>query len=306
MRRVLVTGANGFLAGHLLARLRRRDDLAVVATGRQPQFSPNIASAGPVDYAACDLADRGAVRKLFQDGRFDAIIQVAAALPNPGEQDFHRRAERDNAMAQSVLIAAAAEQGCRDFIFCSSISVYGPLIDRDRHDETEVPQPSSAYGVTKLAAEAVLGEAADRFSCAASLRFPGLHGPGRISGAVYQFARAALRNAPIEVKEPDSLFHFLFAQDAAAALELVLDRPLKGAFNVAGAAGISLTELARQIVDISGSKSAIIETRGSTPRRELMDTSRFRQVSGFEPAPLDVRLREMVDWLKKSATAIAC
>src|SRR4051812_2743528 len=84
--RILVTGAAGFIGFHLARRLIRRDDEVVALDNFNPYYDVALKKArveklketGKLDFVTADLTDRKAMDQVFQTGRFDAIVNLAA------------------------------------------------------------------------------------------------------------------------------------------------------------------------------------------------------------------------------------
>ena len=131
MRIVLITGANGYLARHLLAVLGARNDVTVIATSRQPEpIQPTI---GPnILYRACDLADADQVSRLIGIEKVDTVIHTAAAVSNTDDDTFAQRSRRDNVDVQHILGKAAALSSARRLAYMAK----QPLLTLDGANKT--------------------------------------------------------------------------------------------------------------------------------------------------------------------------
>lgn len=184
-RRILVTGAGGFVGAHLLPRLRARFPDAVLVT--PGAGAPRV-----------DVADAASVERLVQPDPPDACIHLAAVSGIPAATGNPDHAWRVNVHGTLVLARALrrARPDCV-FVYVSSSEVYGrsfapgiPL------DEGAVPAPMNTYAATKAAADLALGAMAGDGLHAIRLRPFNHTGPGQSAGFVMPaFARQAARIA---------------------------------------------------------------------------------------------------------------
>lgn len=292
MRRVLVTGASGFIGGHVARVLAARRDVAITAVGGRT--APDVTGASSC--RSGDLADPGFIRTLFAEVGFDAVIHAAAQVSKQLDAAVVPELFRANVLATANLAAAAARFGCQRFIYCSSISVYGSRCGNAAEiDESLVPAPDTPYGWSKLAGEQAAFAASGAMAVAA-LRLAGVHGIGRPSGAVYAMLKAAMAGEALTVSEPDSRFRFAFVDDVAAAISrlLELEPAPTGTYNVAGAVALTLREMAEQICTLTRSSSRIEFARDAPrPRSELLSCVRLQTAIGFQPAPFATHVLRM-------------
>ena len=155
-RKVLVTGATGFLGGAVCAHLRASGGWDVTATGRDREKGARIAADR---FVAADLAEPGAAAGLAAG--HEGIIHCAAlAAPWGRKADF----ERANVAATAALLDAAVGAGVRRFVHVSTPSIYAAYSDREDLTENSPlpPRPISEYARTKLAAERLVLAARNR------------------------------------------------------------------------------------------------------------------------------------------------
>ncbi len=143
---VLLTGATGFVGGHLAETLGRQGvstRLLVRSASRLP-FTP-----GPrCEVVLGDVTDREAVRKAMKGVR--TVLHLAGVLRGFSLADY----ERVNVQGTRLLAEAALEAPTvRRFVFVSSLSAAGPSPFGRGLIESDTPNPVSFYGSTKLAAE---------------------------------------------------------------------------------------------------------------------------------------------------------
>lgn len=299
--RLLITGGRGFLGSRLIAALAGQDEVSVFALHRGAEAGP---VGDGVEWLRCDLSDGPAVASAVDKIGPDAVVHAAASLHGGTDGEAIRACARDNVLAQANLTSAAMAVGCERYVFCSTISVYGGPPPRDAGWREDDPaEPTEAYGWSKRAAEELLSICASSHPSlgAVSLRLAGIHGPGKISGVVYNLMRAALRGEPLIVNEPDSRFRLAFLDDAVGSVRAALaSGPARGydCYNVAGDEIFTLRELAVLIREITGSSSKIQAAEGSRVRNQVLDTTRIKGALDFQPTPLAENLAAYADSLR--------
>lgn len=147
MARVVVTGASGFIGGHIARRLHAVGH-EVLATGRDARRLHDLTASG-MAMRTLDLA-RDDLSGLFAEG--DLVIHCAALSSPWGRREAFVAANVD---ATQRLLDAAQQVGVRRFVHLSSPSIYFRL--RDQYDTPESFQPPphwiNAYAETKWLAE---------------------------------------------------------------------------------------------------------------------------------------------------------
>ena len=184
MSRVLVTGAAGFLGSSLVDTLCRSGHhvRAVFHDSMHP-----ISHLGKVETVVADIRNA----KSMQDvaGGCGAIVHLAAkvhAVDDPGsEKDY----EAVNVDGTKHILDAAVRSGVNRIVFASSVKVFGEETN-GCVDETQTPDPQTAYGRSKLRAEQLVSEYAARHGLTAvSLRLPMVYGPTK-KGNLYRLIEA--------------------------------------------------------------------------------------------------------------------
>jgi len=308
IRRVLVTGANGFIAPYLIKAIVSNDTaIEVVGIYRNKNNTPVLFDN--VKYRCCDLADVDAVNELFLEFSFDAVVHAAAALGPLDSSDFSIIASRDNIQAHVNLVNTAKNAGCHKFIYCSTISVYThPPLRKEGYSENDLVRPNTVYGWSKYAAEEFLRIETElsKTMQGVSLRIAGAHGYGRNSGVIYSMLHNSIYGKKIILNEPSSCFRFSFIEDIVDAVLLVTERALPKqycCYNVAGGDSLTLLEWSNKVLISVGTKGDIIINDSEKQRNEVMDISHFQEEMGFRPRPLMEKLNNYTDFLKQEYSA---
>ena len=227
MRKILVTGANGFigkaLSKELIKRgcpvrltMRRPDNLAYLDPHAElAEFYMPTGDIGPdTDWSnAMDQAD--------------CVVHLAARVhvmkDTAGEPLVEFR--RTNTVATEHLARCAAQAGVRRLVFMSSIKVNGEETMDAPFTESDPACPSDPYGVSKWEAELALARVAvDTGLEIVILRSPLIYGPG-VKGNFLALLKAVARGVPLPLASVNNRRSLLYLGNAVNALALVAMHP---------------------------------------------------------------------------------
>lgn len=209
MRKILVTGAAGFIGFHLAKILLDRGDEVVGLDNLNDYYDVGLKQARLAQlegrsgfrFVKLDLADREGVTALFREEKFDRVVNLAAqagvrySLQNP-------HAYVDSNLVGFVNIL----EGCRHndvkhLVYASSSSVYGANTSMPFSIHHNVDHPVSLYAASKKANELMAHTYAHLYRLPVTgLRFFTVYGPwGRPDMALFLFTKAILEGRPIDV-----------------------------------------------------------------------------------------------------------
>ena len=208
-KNVLVTGAAGFIGFHLCRQLI---DAGVQITGidnlnsyydvrlKQDRLDQILPSPN-FKFVKLDMADRTGMQNLFENNKFDAVVNLAAqagvrySLENP-----HAYVD-SNIVAFVNILEGCRHGGVKHLVFASSSSVYGANTKMPFSIHHNVDHPVSLYAATKKANELMAHTYSHLYGlCCTGLRFFTVYGPwGRPDMALFLFTKAILENKPIKV-----------------------------------------------------------------------------------------------------------
>jgi GDP-4-dehydro-6-deoxy-D-mannose reductase len=294
--RILVTGADGFVGGALVARLRARGT-EVVASGR----------------AQLDVRDAEQVRVAVASAQPDALVHLAAVSFVPDAEADGLRAFRVNYLGtQHVLAAVAATAPHARVLLVSSSTVYGSAASGAAPFVESSPlRPGNAYARTKAATDllgAVFAARGLSVFRARPWNHTGRSRPDRFveSSFARQIAEieAGLRPARIEVGALDSLRDFLHVDDVVDAyLALLEGNAPPGAYNVATGRGLSIRALLELLLARTHVRPELVVApeRLRPPDVSVGSAERLTAATGWLPRrTLDQALGELLDeWRDK-------
>jgi len=207
--KILITGTAGFIGFHLARRLSARDDTVVGVDNLNDYYDVQLKNARLAElqpqpnftFTKLDLADRAAAAALFEAGRFDTVVHLAA------QAGVRYSLENPHAYVDANLVAFAnVLEGCRHtgvnhLVYASSSSVYGANTTMPFSVHHNVDHPVSLYAATKKANELMAHTYSHLYRLPTTgLRFFTVYGPwGRPDMALYLFTKAILAERPIDV-----------------------------------------------------------------------------------------------------------
>ena len=308
-KRVLITGASGFLGGHLVDRFRRAG-CRIIAPSR----------------AQCDLTDAASVDLLFRRERPEVVIHAAAAVGGIGaNRDNPGRFLYENTLMGLHVVETARRRGTAKVAVLGTVCSYprlAPIPFREEDLWNGYPEPVTApYGIAKKAILVQCQTYREQYGLDAIFLVPvNLYGPRDhfdlenahvIPAIIRKFVQALETGAKQVVLWGDgsATREFLYVEDAAEGILLATERYSKPEpVNLGTGVETSIREAATAIAGIVGFQGRI-EWDTSKPNgqpRRCLDVSRAEREFGFRAAtPLIEGLKRTVSWYLAQRTARA-
>ncbi|MCB9542792.1 MAG: NAD-dependent epimerase/dehydratase family protein [Myxococcales bacterium] len=298
-RRVLVTGARGFLGAHVCAALAETG-ADVIAVGRRE----------------ADLTDQAAVRALMVSTRPSWVMHLAAAcggiaanVENPG------RFVHDNALMGLLVLEEARQAGAEGWTLVSTTCAYpaeAPLpLAEDAIWQGPPVAATGPYGIAKRMLHAALdGYRAQHGFEGVCLIPANLYGPGDhmapdrshvVAALVRRFVEAAEARAPVVTcwGTGAATRELLHVRDAAAGIVALTARHRGGgAVNLGTGVETSIRALAEQIAAAAGFEGRIVwdATKPEGQARRVLDVRRATALGWRAAVGLDAGIAELVAW----------
>lgn len=309
MKRLLVTGADGFV-GRWLVRAARTDGHHVVAAIMPSAPSPaewQMADAlPPVEVVRADFREWEDVDRLVLL-RPDAVVHLAAIASGTAARQDPEAAYLVNGAMTAYFGDLLSKSGSPRFLFVSTAEVYGPD-HTGPIPETAPRNPGSPYAISKVGAEGPLESfwRDNGLPVIIARAFPHT-GPGQSTTYVLPALAARLREAKrigttaVRTGNLAAVRDFLDVRDVVRAYLLLLERGVPGeVYNVASGMGHRLTEcftiLARLVgVAAHAVEDAALLRPGDIPVL-IGDATKLRQATGWSPQiPFERTLQDLVD-----------
>ncbi len=297
----LITGGAGFIGSHLAEKLITRGDQVVVLDNFSTGSLNNISGIkDKIKIEHGSILEKAVIDKSVSESDF--VVHLAAALGVFNIINKPLESLKTNIQGSEVVLEAC-DKYKKPVLIASTSEIYGkndkvplnedddriighPLKSRWSYSEAKAVDESLAYFYyleNKLPIRIV--------------RFFNTVGPrqvGHYGMVVPRFVSAALKNEPLSVYgSGDQIRCFCHVDDAVRALLLVMDsdKAVGQVFNVGNNKQISIMELAKKVIELTGSTSSIekIAYKNAYPegfedmQRRVPDISKIKQVLGWSP-----------------------
>lgn len=303
MKKVLVTGATGFIGWHCLPLLIARGYQVHALCRRQPE----IGSVPGVSWHILNLLCPGSAAKIVDEVRPDYILHLAwYAVPGK----FWASLENLEWVAASLeLLSAFADKTGQRVVLAGSCAEYGWTAGECVEDATPL-LPNTLYGSCKHALERILhswsrqtgvNSAWGRIFC--------LYGPHEHpSRLVAHVVRSLLQGQPALCSGGTQIRDFLHVQDVASAFVALLESEVQGPVNVGSSQPVAVRDVVREIGQQLGRLELIHfgarDSRSETPRL-WANTQRLVEEVGWTPHyDLTRGIEQTIQWWRTSTGTV--
>jgi len=304
-KNVLVTGGAGFIGSHIVERLYR-DWQVIVFDNLSSGDKSNIEDMD-ARFIEGDIREQKALTEACND--VGVVFHLAAMISVTESMESPETTVQTNTLGTLNLLRAAQAQGVETIVFSSSSAIYGDNPASQKNEEM-IPEPGSPYAVSKLDGEYFLRIYRELYGInTVSLRYFNVFGPRQSPASAYaavipSFLHRAIRGEDIIVYGSGTQTRdFVYVEDVVRANLLAAglvhadlrpeDAKLghkagsygNNVYNVASGFSLSVNDLAKEIKDITGSKSNVIHAteRAGDVKHSLADISRIQRDLGFKP-----------------------
>lgn len=284
-KRILVTGATGFVGANLVRRLLATNDQLHIVLRPDSGNLWRIRGLAVKNVHELDLLDvRSLKRKISQIGP-EIIFHLAAYGSYSEEKDF-QRTFAVNVVSTINLYKACFEAGFEVFVNTGSSSEYGFTNKPMR--ENMPPSPITLYGSTKAAATIILAQLARDNECIVTLRPLSVYGPfEQKSRLIPTLMTGAVLGKAVELASKKPVHDFVFVEDLVDAYLLAAAKRVSGIFNIGTGREYSNWAVFQIVKRISGGKLRGLWGRQAPRTYEskhwLGDNTRAKKMLGWKP-----------------------
>lgn len=268
MTRVLVCGAGGFIASHLVTHLKAAGHWVRAVDIKEPQFAASSAD----ELYLLDLRDADACHAALRvEGGFDHVYQLAADM---GGMGFIHSAEceimRNNALINVNLVDAAAGIGVARYFFSSSVCIYRDMQPGEpelNEDQAYPALPDNEYGWEKLYAERLAEAYGRRYGMAVRIgRFQNCYGPQGSWRGGREKAPAAICRKVAEAQPGDTIEvwgdgsairSYIYIDDMVDGILRLMHSDLEGPTNIGTSEYVTVRELVDTVMEVAKKDLAI-------------------------------------------------
>lgn len=312
-RKVLVTGAGGFIGSHLTERLVElganvRAFVHYNSLGRWGWLDDSHIGES-VDVFSGDIGDRDSVRRAVKD--VDIIFHLAALIGIPYSYHAPLSYVQTNVVGTLNILQAALEYGVERVVHTSTSEVYGsaqyvPI------DEEHPLQGQSPYSATKIGADKLVESFHASFNLPVTTVRPfNTYGPRQSSRAVIPTIIAqAIAQTEIHLGSLEPTRDLNYVKDTAEGFVKAAEaqKAIGKVINIGTGEEISIGDLGVLILEIMEKNIPIVcedqrvRPQGSEVQRLLADNSKAREILGWQPNfGLRKGLTETISWIEKNS-----
>jgi UDP-glucuronate 4-epimerase len=322
-RATLVTGAAGFIGFHAARQLLAEGRSVVGLDSLNDYYDPALKRSRLAilrenprfSFVHADLADRHAMRALFAERRFPAVIHLAAQAGVRHSID-HPHAYVDANLEGFVnVLEGCRHHECRHLVYASSSSVYGANAKLPFSIDDKTDHPVSLYAATKKANELMAWSYSHLYRLPVTgLRFFTIYGPwGRPDMAIFLFAKAIIEGKPIKLFNHGKMRRdFTYIDDVTRVILRLIDVAPRDGGEKSGSApariynvGNHRPEELMHVVSVLEKELGLNATKEILPMQPgdvvetFADIGELMRDTGFAPqTSIEDGVREFVTWYR--------
>ena len=321
MNRALVCGAGGFIASHLVKRLKSEGYWVRGVDIKLPEFSESFAD----EFLLLDLRDGANCQRALELSNpkasgLDEVYQLAADM---GGMGFIHSAEceimRNSALININMIEAAAAADVKRYFFSSSVCIYRDMTpgEPELTEEQAYPaEPDNEYGWEKLYAERMTMAYGRRYNMHIRIaRFQNCYGPEGTWRDGREKAPAAICRKIAEVEDGETvevwgdgtaIRSYTYVDDMVDGIWKLMQSSLEGPTNIGSPEYVSVRQLVDTIGDVSGKRFKVRYVEGPVGVQSRNFSNSKIYSIGWKPQfSLHDGIQRTYPWIEQQARAVS-
>jgi len=312
-KRILVTGADGFIGSHLVEALVNEGAQvrALVYYNAMNHWGwlEEVECLPRVEVVSGDVRDPHQMKKIVKD--MDTVFHLAALIAIPYSYDAPSSYADTNIKGTLNICQAALAAGCRRMIHTSTSEVYGtaqyvPI------DENHPLQPQSPYSASKIGADALAMSFYYSFGLPLTIARPfNTYGPRQSARAIIPtlITQLAAGNKELKVGSLTPTRDFNYVKDTVRGMIMLATsaNTTGEVVNIGSGSEISIKDLVRFISEMMNSGAVVrtddarIRPDKSEVRQLRCDNSKIKRLVGYQPRyTLEKGLAETIPWFTQN------
>ena len=301
-KKILVTGAGGFIGHHLVVRLKKMGHWVRGADVKRPEYSPSDAD----EFHQVDLRNSDNCAAAVKG--MDEVYHLAADMGGIGYiSQSHAEITVNNTLMDLNMVRMAYEAGVKRFLYSSSACVYPQFLQHDpdvtplREEDAFPAQPEEGYGLEKLYTEKLCQYFSEDYGMVTRVvRFHNVYGPLGTYDGGREKAPAAISRKVAKAANGDAIDiwgdgkqtrSFMYIDDCVEGIIRIMRSDHGAPLNLGTDELVTIDELVNIVAEAAGKRIRKHHdvTKPQGVRGRNSDNSRLRSVLGWEPS---IHLRE--------------
>ncbi len=312
-KRILVTGAGGFIGHHLVKYLKKKDYWVRGVDIKNPEFEKTAAD----DFQLLDLREFENCKRACEG--IDEVYQLAADMGGIGYiTAFHAALLRNNALINLHMLEAARQTKVKNYLYTSSACIYPQYLQKDpnvkplKEEDAYPADAEPGYGWEKLFAELACEYYTQDFGFKThSVRFHNIFGPlGTYQGGKEKSPAAICRKIA-KAKDGDEIAvwgdgnqtrSYCYISDCVEGIFRLMQSDYTQPLNLGQDRLVTINELVGIVAKIAGKKIRKRHdlTKPQGVRGRNSDNTKLREVLNWEPqVSLEEGLEKTYCWIKE-------
>lgn len=313
MKKVAVLGAGGFIGNHLVTKLKKEGHSVVAVDLKLPEYGVSLAD----EFLLEDLRNQAFVSDFFKNS-YDEVYQLAADMGGAG-YIFTGEHDADimyNSAQINMNVAEALKNSRTKVFYSSSACIYPEENQLDAanpncaEDSAFPANPDSEYGWEKLFSERLYLSYARNYGLDIRIaRFHNIFGPDGVYTGGKEKAPAAICRKVAEARDGEQIEvwgtgqqtrSFLYIDECLEGIHRLMLSDVKEPLNIGSAEMISINELTKMVIQLSGKELTIKNIEGPTGvNGRCSDNRLIASLLNWQPNyPLLKGMENLYNWVK--------